>query len=277
MTRRHDLEHRRQSLTEIRDIMNSMKTLSYMETRKLNRFLNFQNTVVQRIEDAAADLISFHPDILPEGKEPRSVYLLIGTERGFCSDFNQALLRQLAYLSSDQSSSNPMWIVLGRKLGLLLDGNPNVISFLEGASVTEEVGSVLNRLVSELNALQEKHGIVNLFCLYHGGEDGIMIQKLLPPFQNISHKAASFSIPPVLNLNPRRLLLELSDQYLFAILHEILYTSLMAENRRRVTHLEAAVKHLDDDAEELTRRCNTLRQEEIIEEIEVILLNAAGA
>ena len=277
MTHRHDLERRRHSLAEIRDIMNSMKTLSYMETRKLNRFLDSQRAVVQSIEAAASDLIRFHPDILPEEKETRSVYLLIGTERGFCGDFNQALLRQLTYLSPDHASSDPLWIVLGRKLSLLLEGNAHVVSFLDGASVAEEVRSVLNQLVSKLNALQDKHGIVNLFCLYHGGEGGILIQKLLPSFQGLSHAPLNFSTPPIMNLSPRKMLVELSDQYLFAILHEILYTSLMAENRRRVTHLEAAVNHLDDDAEELTRRCNALRQEEIIEEMEVILLNAAEA
>ncbi len=277
MTHRHDLERRRHSLAEIRDIMNSMKTLSYMETRKLSRFLDSQRAVVQNIEYAAADLIHFHPDILPEEQETRSVHLLIGTERGFCGDFNQALLQQLTYLSIDHTSSDPLWIVLGRKLGLLLEGNTNVVSFLDGASVTEEVGSVLNQLVSELNALQDKHGVVNLFCLYHGGEDGITVQKLLPPFQSLSHVPPSYSTPPVLNLSPRKLMIELSDQYLFAILHEILFMSLMAESRRRVTHLETAVKHLDEDAEELSHRCNALRQEEIIEEMEVILLNAAGA
>jgi F-type H+-transporting ATPase subunit gamma len=41
-----------------------------------------------------------------------------------------------------------------------------------------------------------------------------------------------------------------------------------------VAHLEGAVQHLDTRTEELTRRSMSLRQEEIIEEIEVILLNA---
>jgi len=69
MTRRRHLEHHRQSLAEIRDIMNSMKTLAYMETRKLARFLDAQHAVVQSIEDVAADLLSFYPETLPEAQE----------------------------------------------------------------------------------------------------------------------------------------------------------------------------------------------------------------
>ena len=71
------------------------------------------------------------------------------------------------------------------------------------------------------------------------------------------------------------LLAELIDHYLFAILHKIMYVSLMTENVRRMQHLEGAVHHLDDKSAELLRECNALRQEEIIEEIEVILLSAS--
>ncbi len=38
MTRRQDIEQHRRSLNEIRDIMNSMKNLSFMETRKISEF-----------------------------------------------------------------------------------------------------------------------------------------------------------------------------------------------------------------------------------------------
>jgi len=58
--------------------------------------------------------------------------------------------------------------------------------------------------------------------------------------------------------------------------YEIFYTSLLAENHQRVQHLEGAVKHLDDESAKLRRQINARRQEEIIEEIEVILLSAAS-
>ena len=47
-----------------------------------------------------------------------------------------------------------------------------------------------------------------------------------------------------------------------------------AENQQRVRHLEGAVERLDDQLGTLERRRHRLRQEEITEEIEVILLNA---
>ena len=276
MTRRRNLEHHRHSLGEIRDIMNSMKTLAYMETQKLARFLDVQHAVVRSINEVAADFLSFHPETLPEAKEATPVYLLIGTERGFCGDFNHALLRHLETALQAHPSDSPMLIAVGRKLHTLLEGDAHVVALIDGASVVEEVTSLLNQVVSELTTLQDKHGVLTVFCLYHGSEDGIVMQKLLPPFQRLLHKLPRFPHPPVLNQSPREFLVELTDHYLFAALHEMLYSSLMVENHHRVAHLEGAVKHLDDKSAELARQCNTLRQEEIIEEIEVILLSATS-
>jgi F-type H+-transporting ATPase subunit gamma len=86
---------------------------------------------------------------------------------------------------------------------------------------------------------------------------------------------ATDSPPPQLHLPPRRMLLELADQYLFAALNARLLHALMAENHQRVRHLESATRHLDGQWQQLGRRASMLRQEEIIEEIEVILLSAA--
>ena len=276
MTRRRKLERYRQSLAEIRDIMNSVKTLAYMETRKLARFLDAQHAVLQSIENVAADFLSFYPETLSEAKETTPVYLLIGTERGFCGDFNHALLNYLELSLQAHPQGNPVLIAIGRKLYTLLEEDARVVARIDGVSLVEEVKSVLSRMVRELSSIQEQHHMLTVYGLYHGGENGIVMQKLSPPFQHDPHQTPHFPHPPVLNQSPREFLVELTDHYLFAALHQMLYTSLMAENHQRVVHLEGAVKHLDDESAELSRQCNALRQEEIIEEIEVILLSAAS-
>ena len=276
MTKRQELEHHRRSLGEIREIMNSMKTLAFMETRKLTRFLSTQQAVVKSIEVAAADFLSFHPETLPEVTETNQVYLLIGTERGFCGDFNQSLLRHLESTLQTHPQNEAQVIAIGHKLHTLIEDETNR-TLIAGASVTEEVMRVLNQVVQTLSSLQKRHGMLPLYGLYHGNDGGIVMQKLLPSFQCFLLQAPRFHHPPTLNLEPANFLLKLTQQYLFAALHEILYTSLMAENRNRVTHLEGAVKHLNDKSEELARKSNALRQEEIIEEIEVILLSDSSA
>jgi F-type H+-transporting ATPase subunit gamma len=275
VTSRRQVEGHRHSLGEIRAIMNAMKNLAYMETRKLARFLNAQNAVVSTLDSVAADFVTAYPDAVPDTAAVNQVYLLIGSERGFCGDFNDALLR---YLESVQgavaASQSPALMVTGHKLHALLADHAGVAAFLDGASVAEEVPALLTRVVETVADLQGRHGALSLEVFYHPGNNrGVTRQQILPPFQRYLHQPERFAEPPVLNLTPAEFLIELSDHYLFAVLHQIFYASLMSENERRVQHLDAAVDQLDERSLDLQRQANALRQEEIIEEIEVILLS----
>lgn len=276
MTRRRNLERRRSSLAEIRDIMNSMKTLAYTETRKLARFLGAQHDVVNGIESVAADLLGFYPEVLVGERLSTPICLLIGSQRGFCGSFNHALLNHLDSAEPDIIARSPTLIAVGHKLCTLMEAHERDTVRLEGANVAEEVTAVLGRMVEELYTLLKKNHASSVYALYHNEEEEVVLQQLLPPFKDIVDAKPRFAYPPVLNQSPQAFLAGLTDQYLLAVLHEILYTSLMAENHRRVSHLEGAVKHLDEVSSDLIRKCNTLRQAEIIEEIEVILLNAAN-
>lgn len=276
MSRRRKVERRRQGLAEIREIMNSMKTLAYMETRKLSRFIDAQTAVDRSIKEVAADFLSFHSDVLPQTRRGTPIYLLIGSERGFCGDFNHALLEKQESALRERATDSPAVIAVGHKLHTLLEGDTRVAAWIDGASVVEEVAGVLTQLANAIVAFQTSHGTGEVFCVFHDSEDGVVVKPLLPPFTEYSDKPQRYAVPPLLHLQPAAFLIELTDQYLFAALHAVLYTSLMMENHQRVTHLEGAVKHLDDQSSELTRKSNALRQEEIIEEIEVILLSAAS-
>jgi len=276
VTHRRDLERHRDGLSQIREIMNSMKTLAYMETRKLSRFLAAQQAVVRSIDEAAADFVSYFPQTLPEAKPMQTVYLLIGAERGFCGNFNHVIMEQLDSITANAQTGGAAIIAVGRKLHGLLAEDQRLTAAIDGASTTEEVTSILNKIVEELSSLQRQHGAMDLFCCSHGNDDVIETKKLLPPFQHHLHQRPGHHHPPVLNLPAADFLVELTEQYLFAALHEVVYTSLMQENNHRVAHLEHAVRRLDDEAEDLTRKCNALRQEEIVEEIEVILLSASS-
>jgi F-type H+-transporting ATPase subunit gamma len=289
LTRRRELEEHRHKLGEIRDIMSSMKTLAYMETRKLSRFLDNQQQIVKDIEAMAADFISFFPETLPASeeriKETTDVYLLIGSERGFCGNFNETLVPAMESCIKEGTNNKSILIAIGHKLHIVLENDSRVITFIEGANVVEEIESVLMHVADALVSLQATHPTLSLYVLYHGESHGnvrpddeqqILMQKLLPPFQHYLDKEPTHPHKPVLNVTPEKFLLELIDHYLLASLHEILFTSLMAENHRRVLHLEGAVQRMDDKNNELISKCNALRQEEIIEEIEVILLSTTG-
>jgi len=270
MTLRRELEQSLRRLGEIGEIMRSMKNLAVMETRKLARLLDAQGESVRLIEAAAADFLCFFPQLAPRNPAGAEGVLVIGTERGFCGDFNDALLEGLA-----QEGDAPA-IAVGSKLCARLEGHHALAGALEGPSVAEDVPRTINRLVPELGRMQQTHACQGLAVLHHrSGEAGINRKSLLPPFTQ--SQAPKLSHPPLLNLPPETFFAGLVRHYLFAVLHELLYSSLMAENQRRIQHLEGAIQRLDEKTKALSQRARTLRQEEITEEIEIILLSVEGS
>jgi F-type H+-transporting ATPase subunit gamma len=275
MTRRRTLEQRRHSIGEIRNIMNSMKTLAYLEIRKLGRFLDAQRAVVAHVETVAADFLGFHSDLLPPpdgSAEP--VCLLLGSERGFCGDFNEALIDRLEGHIEELHSVSPRVMVAGHKLGARLEADPRVVAAFDGATTVGEVERTLHAITRALAVLQSQHGMLSLSVFHHDPEqEQVIVTGVLPCLELCRDVEPRFTHAPLVHLSPQAFLGALIDHYLYSVLHELMYVSLMAENLRRVRHLEGAVRHLDEKSTALLRKSNALRQEEIIEEIEVILLS----
>jgi F-type H+-transporting ATPase subunit gamma len=280
MSSRRELRQRLSGLYESREILNAMKNLAQMETLKLARHGDTQRRVIELIERAAADFLGFYGDLLSAEREVGllPVYLLIGSERGFCGDFNAALLKALqAELSATADPAAVRWIVVGQRLLNRLPEDSRLLAKLDGANVTEEVPTVLQALIDLLNTLPTPLAALRLTVLHQSTvSDEVVRLPLLPPLRHVSATPKRFPHPPLLNLSPPDFFAELVDQYLFAVLHEILYLSLAAENHRRVEHMDGAVSYIDVRREELERKGRILRQEEITEEIEVILLSVAG-
>ena len=274
MTQRRMLEQRLAGLDEIGEIMRGMKNLAFMETRKLGRLIDNQREVVRRIDEVAADFLSFHHGMLPAAGPSHRVCLVIGSRRGFCGDFNDRLAAGLQRELAGDGAAGTTVIAVGHRLCTRLVDR-DLSAGLEGTDVIEEIPSVLRAVVTELASCQARHGVLALRVLYQqaGAAEPRAVQ-LLPSFAAHRDRAPGHAHAPLLNVQPGDFLLGLGEQYLFAFLHAVLYESLLAENERRMRHLDAALRHLEDRADEILRRVRALRQEEIIEEIEVILLNA---
>jgi len=281
MSQKRRIRHHLRQLGEIRDIMNAMKNLAFFETRKLARALQNQQQMVEELEWIAADFLQHYPypatGLLPQ----QTIWVLFGSERGFCGEFNEELLhyiqdRQENYQDCHPDAPRPLLLPVGHKLISRLEQDPRVSQLLDGADVAEEITPVLTTLVTHLTALLSKRPGQVLALFHHSDSGRLTERQLMPPFQNLSSSVTANSPPPVLNLPPATFFHALVDHYLFIALHEIAYQSLMSENTQRIEHMTRAIRRLEERQEELLRQYHRYRQEEITEEIEVILLNAGG-
>ncbi|WP_426416504.1 F0F1 ATP synthase subunit gamma [Aestuariirhabdus sp. LZHN29] len=258
-------------LSEIGDIMAAMKNLAFMETRKLERHLNAQKNMVERIRYSAGLCISHFPRTLPEGSPEQTLCVMFGSERGFCGDFNQRLILQGQSYLDDLSVEGV--ITLGHRLNQRSIPGQRLLAALPGASASEEVESVLVGLAGQLDTLEQELGSFALVVLSHYPEGGmIQLDRVLPPFRDILPVSAA-GVSPLLGFGLQDLMLGLGEHYLMAELQRIICCSLMAENQQRIIHLQGAIQKLEQHVQSLQRRSHRMRQEAIIEEIEIILMN----
>lgn len=269
MSRRREIDARLAALDDIGNVMGAMKNLALMEMHKLGRRIPPQRRAVQSIEEAAADLVGSFPGLIETPR--RIVYLAVGSERGFCGDFNEAVAAALR----SQETGPARVVAVGRRLWSKLELSPDALSCLDGPSVAEEVEGTLGRLMRALASDGAgMRGAASLTVLHHrSGETGVSVSQFAP-FSPALAPARRGAYPPALHVPPQSLLPELVKQYLFAALSAILYDSLLAESSRRLQHMDNALRRIDTRRAELRLKRNFLRQEEITEEIELIMLSA---
>lgn len=277
MTRRAQVQRHLAVLDDIDGIMSAMKNIALMETHKLARFLTHQHRVLASIEAAAVDFLSHHPEIgyRPQPEVP-GVVVAIGSQRGFCGDFNDSLAHAVLQHRRELVTAPLGALVVGRRLAAKLGKEPGNTTSFDGPSVAEEVQPVLHRLMTALSELQagtrrDEPIPVTVFA-HREGEAHVGARSILPAAAAAS-AASKFPYPPLLNVVPRTFFAELAHHYLWAQMHDMFYGSLMAESRRRLQHLEGATKRIQDKTALLQQKLNRLRQDEITEEIEVILLS----
>lgn len=279
MSRRRELDDRLHALRDINGILRAMKNLALMEQQKLTKFLVTQRRVVDSIEAAAEDFFTFYPEAARRLGKSTPVWLIIGSERGFCGDYNERLREGVERHIREHSPYQPRLVLIGRKLAAKFAQDRRIAVSLAGPTVAEEVPAVLLGLMAQLRELQasQKPGFRLEFTIVHQNPasegDEIRVHE---PIKRAPRRPVRGSFPPLLNLDPFAFAKDLIDHHLFSLLHEVFYSSLMAENLRRFQHMDQAIQRLEKDMAELALKRNNLRQEEITEEIEVIMLSAAA-
>ncbi len=276
MSQRHTLAQRLHVYGELREIMSAMKNIALMESHKLAGRLDTQREVLRVMEQAAGNFFAGHPNLRLWDTPTPGLIIAVGSERGFCGDFNEAVLRELR--RPPAPGAPPAGIVLvGARLALREEGLPGVLARVEGPAMIEEVRPALARLLAtlterpELAAAFSLHGIAIVHHQLHADGTAVRVYR---PREAFSAATAAGRRPARLLLPAGVFLAGLIEQYLHAVFYSVFYDSLAAENHRRVAHMQGAVDRMDERIAAGRLRMNALRQEEITEQIEEIMLSA---
>lgn len=270
MTRRHQLAGKLAGYREVRAILSAMKNIALMELRALAGLLEHQRRAMATVERAAADFLCFHAP--PGDAAPAATLcIVVGSERGFCGEFNEAL--EAAARAARRRGEH--LLAVGGRLAERL-GADGADATLAGANVAEELPAVLEQVAGALERVQRAApaGPLHIRALYQNPDGSGLVTRIIAPLPLPERPLRPPPFAPRLTLAPHAFFAGLLEQALLLALQEAFSVSLIAENRRRLEHMEGALRRLDDIAARLSGRMNATRQEEITQEIELIMLSA---
>ena len=265
MSRRRNVKARMTMLNDLRDVLDSMRTLALVEISKLSRTEPQRRRLQTDLGAIATATSGYYPAFA--SAPPRRLFLLVGSERGFCAGFNDDVIMRWARIRASDPDARA--IVVGSVLSEKLDASNLILVRLEGAVIAEDIDDTLVAVLREISSAQEAASSPIALSSVANGRDGVEVTGILP----FAPQRAPSERMPELNLPPEAFVRAFLDQYADAALHGVFATSLLSENRARLAHMTTAIDRLDDNMAALRRQAHRLRQEEITQEVEAILLS----
>jgi len=267
MSQRAENNYRLELYDDLDEIISAMRNLAQVELVRLDKARQRQQALFGTCQQAMANLQHHFPEQPPSpSSSSKAMLLVLGSERGFCGGFNEQVAQHFATLDPDQFG--PVLVVGSRLANKLADHHS--LSALPAAVSIDEALPVMQSITDNLIA----QGLPRqLHVLYHDRSASQLIQLLpaVPLATAPAPQPATISPSLQINLKLEQLQQELQWQYLQQGLMLYLVTSLQTENRWRLQQMEGARDHLENLSLELRKRINSQRQQEIVEEIEVIL------
>jgi F-type H+-transporting ATPase subunit gamma len=259
MSKRREIESRLALYEDLSGILGAMRSFALAELRRIGKREATQQQLVQSLALALNDMAFALP--LPE-KPDYDIWLLFGSVRGFCGSFNEDVLR----FWQEQANEHTPAILIGERLHDLLPENGTTLR-VPGANGGLDAPLAIEQILPAITDLRQKQsGVPGLIACFRD-EHGASSQRLLPLTEE---KPVSFAYPPYVFSSPEETAAGIAEHYLFHRILAILLRSIRVENHMRLMQMENALHHLEEGSSDLTRQRNRVRQEEIVEEIELM-------
>lgn len=259
MSQRAENNYRLELYDELDDIITAMRNLAQVEMVRLEKAHRHQQTLFDSSQQALSHfLFHFDSTIKPQDSSGPNVLLALGSERGFCGGFNEQVAHRFRELDL---SDTDIILVIGSRLASKLSDHHGIMALSAAVGIDESL-PVMQSITDKL--LQ--HGLPHRIRLLYHDRSAVQLTQLLP-VEYSSQNSNSLDI----NLPPETLLPQLQWQHLQQALMLYLTKSLHTENRWRLQQMEGARDHLEELSLTLRKRINAQRQQQIVEEIEVIL------
>ena len=95
MSERREITRRLDTLGDVAEIMGALKNAAMVEAIRLRRYVPAQQRVMRTVDAATQDFLTHYPQLPYASAQAGEIFLVIGSERGFCGSYNQELAAAL--------------------------------------------------------------------------------------------------------------------------------------------------------------------------------------
>jgi F-type H+-transporting ATPase subunit gamma len=259
------------SLKELLEIVAALRTMAAVQMQQSQRSLEAirdYTGIIRRALGEVATLVPEAGDGSAIGLVRRPGLVVFCSEHGFCGAFNEPLIS--AGAEASRSEPNLQLIFVGtRGAQRACERKLRPALTLPMATHSSGVTAVSRRVAAALYRMFIARTLTSVEVIFRGevtGEPADLSRlKLLPleapPVGNPTE------MPPIVNMNPSRLLDELAAEYMFAMVEAAAMESFASENTARFRTMEAAHENISNKTTELNRLVRRMRQEAVTTEI----------
>jgi F-type H+-transporting ATPase subunit gamma len=268
------VKRRISAVESTRKITNSMKLVSSVKLRKMNKIVTLQAFYFRAMERALSDAIFYNnlndeckydsPFIKENESATKNLYILVTSNMGLCGAYNNEIVNffKIIYKKGDEV------LIIGEKgyLNLLKEDIPLDTNFL---NLRHDFSLRTTKLLTDyLMKKYLKGNYKKISLIYSKYKNSIafipseVILLPLTPKQNVN---AIYS--PIYEPSKKDVIETIIPQYLNSLIYGNLYSAFLSEESSRRNSMDAADKSAKDLVEKLKLEYNKARQQEITQEI----------
>ncbi len=278
------LSRKNNTLTSIRGIVHTMKTLSAINASPYEQAAQsieaYHKTVLQGL--AAFVYRTGGVSLLTEATVPNTRLLVVfGSDHGLCGNYNELLANTVTqYMQAEPIAKQHILCIGSRMSNALLEQEltPDVV-LMPPASV-DGVGRLAGDIVTRIEGMGRGRPLANLAVTLvfteraeHGYQE-TAVRALLPVDKSLlqpKQRWHSRSLPDY-TMDAEALLASLVRSHLFASVFRASAEAMVTENATRLALMQQAEQSVDEQLESVKQELSSVRQDEITNELMDIVI-----
>lgn len=276
------LERHSDTLTSIRGIVHTMKTLSAINASPYEQAARSIETYHQTIIQGFAAFAYRTGGIsLLQQKATEHLLVVFGSDHGLCGNYNETLAEAVKQYCAAQPAPRPRLLCIGAQMSAALSDHdlvPDAV-LLPPASA-EGIGRLAGDIVTRIDSLEQDqplHGLAVTLAFTQRAEHGLRepaLRHLLPLEPELLKRETRWESRalPDYTMHADALLSALIRNHIFASVFRASAEAMVTENSARLALMQQAEQSVDERIDDVQADLSSVRQTEITNELMDVII-----